>query len=256
MTDARLFNSVAADYAAVRPGYPDASFAFVIDTAGITCNARLLEVGVGTGQATVGFVERGFSVLGLEPGPALAAQARRRFGSNPQVVLHESTFEQWKPEGQKFGMLFSAQAYHWVDPEIGTAKPLEVLDDRGWVALMWNIPVSRGDSTLRSAIHRAYQRHAPALAGPRSGGADSAATRVARRFAESGTYETAVQNRVAWARTCTAAEYVRLLGTFSDHLALPSASRIALLDEVFDLVDAAGGFEMTYDTCCSMYQRI
>jgi trans-aconitate methyltransferase len=145
------FDAIAAEYAASRPGYPDAAFDFVVGTACLPPEAVLLEVGVGTGQATVGLADRGFTVVGLEPGAAMVAEARRRLSAYPRVEIRESSFEDWDPQGRRFHMLVSAQAYHWIDPALGTNKPLEVLCPRGWVALMWNVP-GRGRS--RTCIPR------------------------------------------------------------------------------------------------------
>lgn len=51
----------------------------------------VLDIGCGTGFHLPRFAERAASVIGVEPHPDLAALARRRTRSLPQVVVHEGT---------------------------------------------------------------------------------------------------------------------------------------------------------------------
>ena len=74
------FESIAGHYHAARPGYPDELFDELAAAAGLSPTARLLEVGCGTGKATIPLAERGFEITALELGPQLAAAARRKIG--------------------------------------------------------------------------------------------------------------------------------------------------------------------------------
>ena len=243
---AASFNTVAQQYASVRPGYPEALFDFVIAHCGLRPADRLLEVGTGTGQATRGFAARGFEVLGLEPGAALAQEARHALASYPGVQIEEATFEHWEPAGRGFPLLFSAQAFHWVDPEIGLQKPPEVLEPGGHLALFWNLPL-RMESPLRAAIDRAYQDHAPALAWKGRGNSTRAVDEVISRFDASPLYTRALFQAFPWTKRYDADQYVQLLGTFSDHIALPPAQRSALLGQVRAAIASAGG---TIESAC------
>jgi 2-polyprenyl-3-methyl-5-hydroxy-6-metoxy-1,4-benzoquinol methylase len=69
-------DEVALLYDAVRPGYPEALFDDVVALSGIPPGGRILEVGCGTGQATVPFARRGYRILCVELGENLAAVAR------------------------------------------------------------------------------------------------------------------------------------------------------------------------------------
>jgi len=54
-----VFDEAAELYDAVRPGYPDELFDDVAKLTGLGAGAKVVEVGCGTGQAPVGFAERG-----------------------------------------------------------------------------------------------------------------------------------------------------------------------------------------------------
>lgn len=249
----RSFNAVAQQYAAVRPGYPEALFDFVVAQCGLRPADRLLEVGTGTGQATRGFAARGFQVLGLEPGAALAKGARLALAAFPGVLIEETTFERWEPAGRRYPLLFSAQAFHWVDPEIGLQKPSAVLEPGAHLALFWNLPL-RVESPLRAAIDRAYQAHAPALAWKGRASSTRAVDEVVSRFDASPSYRRAGFQSFSWAKTYDTDQYGELLGTFSDHIALPPEQRGELLAEIRGAIASAGGtIESAYETQCFLF---
>jgi SAM-dependent methyltransferase len=100
---------------------------------GVQPGARVLEVGAGCGQLTVGLLEAGFDVVALEPGAALRAHAESRA---PAATFVPLVFEDLG-SGQRFDAVYSANAFHWVDPEIGYAK---VADLAGAFVSMWNTP--------------------------------------------------------------------------------------------------------------------
>jgi 16S rRNA A1518/A1519 N6-dimethyltransferase RsmA/KsgA/DIM1 with predicted DNA glycosylase/AP lyase activity len=71
------FDGAALLYDEVRPGYPEELFDDVVSLSGIPAGGRILEVGCGTGQATVPFARRGYRILCVELGENLAAVARK-----------------------------------------------------------------------------------------------------------------------------------------------------------------------------------
>src|SRR4051812_3647185 len=87
------FDAQAERYDAARPSYPEALAADVL-ARGVR---RTLEVGAGTGKATVLFARRGASIVALEPGAKLAAVLRRNV-AGLDVAVHETTFEAFVPE--------------------------------------------------------------------------------------------------------------------------------------------------------------
>jgi protein-L-isoaspartate O-methyltransferase len=67
------FNQAAELYDRARPGYPPALFDDLAERAGIGPGCRVLEIGPGTGQATLPLAERGCQVVAVELGAELAA---------------------------------------------------------------------------------------------------------------------------------------------------------------------------------------
>jgi SAM-dependent methyltransferase len=132
---AATFDQAAADYDRTRPVCPPALFDDLLAVTGLAPGDRVVEIGPGTGQATVPLAERGLAVTGVGPGEALAAIARRRLAGFPNAHVVTSTFEAWEPEGGPFDAVVAVNCLHWVDPALRYRKPAEVLRDGGHLAV-------------------------------------------------------------------------------------------------------------------------
>ncbi len=107
-----VFGAVAATYDEVRPGYPAALAASVVDHHG-GAPARIVEVGAGTGKGTEVLHRIGAPLTCIEPDPGMAAVLRTRF---PDVTVHAGRFEDWAPPPGGVPLLACAMAWHWLDP--------------------------------------------------------------------------------------------------------------------------------------------
>lgn len=117
------FDAVAEDYQRVRPTYPAEVFDDLVALARLSPGARLLEVGCGTGQATLPLAERGFNIVAVELGERMASLTRRRAVGFPAVHVLRGAFEDWEPAGaDEFDAVVSFAAFHWVDPRLRYAK--------------------------------------------------------------------------------------------------------------------------------------
>jgi SAM-dependent methyltransferase len=228
----RRFGTVAATYDRVRPGTPpelvDAVLARAFPAG--TPLGRAVEVGAGTGLATQAFAARGVDVTCYEPDPAMAAVLRDRFADRPGVHVVPDRFENARDGG--FGLLFSAQAWHWIDPAVRWDRAADVLAPGGTLALFWNHD-HVADDVVRAAAADVHGRYTTDV---RDGGRldetaignEPPATELRQdpRFTD-------VAHRVfRWQRLLPRGEYVDLLGTFSPQLALDADQRRRLFDEL------------------------
>jgi SAM-dependent methyltransferase len=131
--------------------------------ADVDPDAPVLEVGCGTGRATVPLARRGRSVLALEPNPAMTAVAARNLAPYPAVRIEGTSFEDWPVGGAPFGLLVAAPAWHWVSPAARVRKAADALTPGGVVALCWNRPQCSPDDPVRAALDTTYERLAPDL---------------------------------------------------------------------------------------------
>ena len=138
------FNTAATLYEEVRPGYPEELIQDVIDLSGLSNHSRILEIGCGTGKATRSFVERGYELVCLDIGADLIAVARERLKEFSNVSFVREAFEAWQPEN-KFDLIISATAFHWVDPKVRYVRASEVLESKGFLAVFSNQHVRKDE---------------------------------------------------------------------------------------------------------------
>lgn len=137
------FDAHAALYQRTRPVCPDALFDDLMALASLSDRSRVLEIGCGTGQATVPLAQRGLSVIALELGPHLARLARRNVASFAHVSVLNEAFETWDAGSDQFDAVLSVNAFHWIDSGVRFAKAAQLLRDGGSlciVATHWVIP--------------------------------------------------------------------------------------------------------------------
>jgi ubiquinone/menaquinone biosynthesis C-methylase UbiE len=133
-----VFDQVAADYDRVRPDYPEELVDAACVRAGLRRGSRVAEVGCGTGKLTAALLARGLDVDAVDPGAAMVAVARDRL-AGAAVRFHVVPFEQVELPAGAFGAVFSATAFHWVDPGVSWAKSARLLRPGGALALLTHV---------------------------------------------------------------------------------------------------------------------
>jgi SAM-dependent methyltransferase len=220
---AQIFGEAAGTYDAARPEYP----AEVIDLIVIDAPTSAVDVGCGTGKAARKVMERGVAVVGVEPDARMAAVARRH---GVDVVC--ATFEDWPPS--RHDCVFSAQAWHWVDPVRGAWKSAEVLPSGGRWAAIWN---REDDVQLTAVLTDAYTRWAPQLIEERHAASSREAALVEetwRGLEITDAFEPMHRHDIAWTEELSVAKLVDRLSTSSGHLLLPADVANRLHDRVAD----------------------
>lgn len=130
-----LFDSAAEEYDRARPDYPDQLIDAACSAAGLAGGSHVVEVGCGTGKLTAALAERGLRVEAVDPGRELVEIARRRVGS-ASVRFHLDRFEDVALPAGAFDAVFSAAAFHWIDPAVGWSKAARLLRPGGVLALL------------------------------------------------------------------------------------------------------------------------
>jgi SAM-dependent methyltransferase len=221
------FGSVAEQYDRARPSYPAAVFDDLAEIAGLDAGARVVEVGPGTGKATVDLVRRGYAVTGVELSPDLAEVARRS-APGAQIVVAE--FERWQPETAGFDTIVATAAYHWIDPEHRYAKPLALLKPGGALAVVHGRHVlPAGGDPFWAEAQEDYDAVVPHPDNAPPPPPEKIADEWGDEFRDSAVFDRVEERRHLQALVYTADEYVDLLGTFSENIALPPEQR----DELF-----------------------
>jgi ubiquinone/menaquinone biosynthesis C-methylase UbiE len=133
---AQVFDDVAEEYDRERRGYPDQLIDAACERGGLRVGDAIVEVGCGTGLLTAGLLSRGLRVDAVDPGSNMIRLARRRVGEGAAVRFHQGRFEDVALPADAFAAVFSATAFHWVDPEVGWARAAGLLAPGGMLALL------------------------------------------------------------------------------------------------------------------------
>ncbi|UXY17944.1 class I SAM-dependent methyltransferase [Streptomyces cynarae] len=243
----RTFDEDAELYDRARPGYPPELYDDLADLAGARPGSRVLEVGCGTGQATVPLAERGCRITAVEAGPHMAAVARRNLAGTPAVEVVTADFESWPLPEEPFDAVVSATAFHWIDPAVRTAQAADALRPGGALAVVRSQHVRGGTEEFFIEVQRCYERFdpdtPPGLRPPAA--ADIDGSDHAEEVARSGRFGPTVFRRYERDLTYTTSDYLDLLRTYSGHRALPEAARNGLLECIAGLIDGRFGGRVT-----------
>lgn len=219
------FDTVARLYDEVRPGYPDAIIDAIVARSRLPVKGRILEIGCGTGQITRPFAERGYAILALELGPALAALATEHLRPHPLVRVMPIAFEDWPVEREAFDLVLSAQAFHWIEPAFGLATAAEALTPQGAIALVWHLDRSE-HTDFYQATQPLYERFLPSDA--QRAHVDPLEQRAMPyhdALGESRLFTGLTTVHHHWQRVYTGPQFLKLLQTFSNHQALPEPTK-------------------------------
>lgn len=162
-TGAIVFNEIAAEYDRHRPAYPDELIDHACGIAGVEPGDAVLEIGCGTGQLTSSLVDRGLGVVAVEPGRRLAALAKRNLEGAGEVEFVDARFEDVHLPSSHFRAVFSAAAFHWIDPDVAWEKAARVLAPGGTLALIQYCGL-QGETDDQAPLLAALRRIAPELA--------------------------------------------------------------------------------------------
>lgn len=238
--ESQRFDGVANLYDTYRPSYPNELIEDIIAISGIQPEGNILEIGSGTGKATLLFARRGYTILCLEPGQNLIDVAAKNLAPYPRVSFVRSRFEEWSNDQAKFDLVISAQAFHWVPEEVRYEKTANTIKRQGYLATFWNMyPGMNGK--IRQDLDSVYRKRAPELINLETPYKKLIEAR-ANALHETPFFESVVVKAYPWSVRYETNEYLGLLNTYSDHLSLSKQKRGALFEDIAEVIEKNGGF--------------
>lgn len=226
------FDQAADLYQDARPDYPERLFDRLLAVTGLAPGDQVLEIGAGPGKATLPLARRRLRVTALEPGPALAARARANLADHPVEVI-QARFEDWEGQPGRYAAVVAATAWHWVDPELRYRLAARALRQDGHLVI-WSaehIFPPDGDPFFEE-IQQVYDDLGEGLP---EGAPQPAPGQLPERTTEieaSRLFEVVAVEHVDWTVDYDAEAYIRLLRTFSGHIAMAPERRDRLFAEI------------------------
>jgi len=249
------FDDIVEKYDRVRPEYPDELIEDIFKYSGSETSKRALEIGAGTGKATVPFLDAGYEVTSVEIGANMADFLAERFKGYGGFDVITSTFEDAILEENCYDLIYAASAFHWVDPEIGCPKAFRLLKSGGVIALLrynFNYIPPDGEE-LSEEIHAVYEKHlysyytwrdrSDIKKMTKKGFEENPQTLTGYGFKDLSVYgfKDVSMNFYEARRTYSADEWIVLLNTLANHRNLPDCNRTALYAGIKEAIQKHGG---------------
>ena len=255
------FEEVPELYERARPTYPAQLFDDLTALAQLPEAAHIVEIGCGTGQATIPLAKRGYQITCIELGEQLAAVARRKLSMFPAVEVITANFETWAPPHAEFDALVAFTAFHWIDPELRYEKSASLLREGGSLAVVatQHVLPPEGDSFF-AEVQEDYEAVVPDDEKTKAGGPrhPDAVGDLGDEIEASDFFRNIGVRRYLWDVTYTADEYVAVLSTYSGHRALDDATRSRLYDRIRRRIEGRpeAGVRKTYLATLNVAHRL
>jgi len=246
------FDTVASTYEKLRPGYVPELYRKVFQYIPIDENSNAVEIGSGGGQATGPVLATGCRLTAVEYGEKFSALLKEKFKAYPDFSVITGKFEDTELPREAYDLVFSASAFHWVPEKVGYEKVFSILKSGGAFARFANHPYrNKGNPALAEEIDDLYDAYYNKFHNKKR--------EVLKEYTEAEAEERAwiaakygftdIQYALFYRqRAFSAKEYVMLLGTYSDHIAMEESVRKAFFAKIEEAINDHGGTMTVYDT--------
>ena len=149
-------------------------------------------------------------------------------------------------------MIYSASAFHWIPEEIGYKKVFDMLKNGGVFARFANHPYrDKSKPALSEEMDRIYAEYYYKYHNKKQETLIEYSEAQARNralIAEKYGFKDIQYKLFYRTRTFSAKEYIMLLGTYSDHIAIEETIRNEFFSKIEDAINRHGGEITIYDT--------
>jgi SAM-dependent methyltransferase len=222
-------------------------------------HSRLLEIGCGSGIATTAFAGYQCPILCVEPNPDFCEIAKRNCKQFQQVVINQSSFEEWPLELSAFDMVVSASAFHWVQPEVGYPKVANALRDNGYFVLLWNKEPQPTSDVCQLLAESYRQLDLSSLGQFETGEKRQLMLKALVQPAiESRLFKEVDFRQITVDIRYTAEDYLLLLSSYSPYLSLEEPRRNNLFEMLRRKIndDLMGTIELSYISAANIFQKM
>jgi SAM-dependent methyltransferase len=130
-----VFDEVAEPYASYRPDYPPGLYDGIERLVGSLAAQVVIDVGAGTGIASLALRARGAQVISIDPSATMLGVLRRH--SKGKVAVARG--ERLPIVTASADVITYAQAWHWVDFDRAIVEAGRCLRPGGWLLCWWNV---------------------------------------------------------------------------------------------------------------------
>ena len=246
------FDTAVSNYDKMRPGYVDELYQAIFKYIPIDGNSNVAEVGSGSGQATLPVLKTGCKLTAVEYGENFSELLKNKFKDFPKFSVVTGKFEEVSLDEGVFDLVFSATAFHWVPEKEGYEKVYRMLKKGGAFARFANRPRNcQNEPELGREIQELYNDYYNKQHNIKSGTKKWFTEEDAKAISlipEKYGFTDIKYFLFYRERVFTASEYTKLLGTYSDHIAIEESIRKVFFSKIEDAINRHGGTITISDT--------
>lgn len=204
----------------------------MISVVKLKTSSKILEIGSGTGKATLPFVELGSSIVCVDVNKEQINEAIENLSKYKNIRYICGSFEEVKLPQNSFDLIFAAQAWHWINPEVGYTKVERLLKNNGAFAIIWKLQ-DRNRSKLVREMGELYTKHCP----KRNTYKTHSVRHVSKEIGPIKAFSLVTLKEYTTKRNYTKKELIGLAGTYSSVANLKESKRQVLFDRLSDLLE-------------------
>lgn len=163
MDAAKKFNGRAQDYTQGRPDYSPGLIECLYERYGFGEDSVIADIGSGTGKFARHLLEKGSTVLCVEPNNDMRLTAEKELSVYPHFRSVKGGAEDTTLKTDSVDFITTAQAFHWFDVQKFKAECSRILRSGGKSVLIWNIRDMNAD--LNRELFEIYTKFCPDFKG-------------------------------------------------------------------------------------------
>jgi len=241
------FNTVAAEYDKWSPTYIQPLYDDLLAYQPINPASHVLEIGIGTGQATAPILKTGCTLTAVELGDQLAELSRQKFAEYQSFSVVNTAFQNYECAENTFNLIYSARAFHWIPEDIGYPKVYAMLKSGGaFVRFAGHPNYSKEQGELNAEIQKVYEEYMP-YSKPSPQFTEEDAKRKSDIAGKYGFVDISFKLYFR-TRTYNSDEYASLISVYSNHIVLEEGKKACFYNGIRSAIRKHGGTITLMDT--------
>ena len=179
MNNTNRFSGLANHYDASRPSYSDELFECLFHKYSLHEHSIVADIGAGTGKFAKQLLDRGCTVICVEPNADMRRIAEQTLRDYPNATVIDGSDSNTNVADHSVDFVSVAQAFHWFDADSFQRECQRILKPNGKVLLVWNMRDM--EAAVNKANFEVFKKYCPNFYGF-SGGAKTEEAHILNFF--------------------------------------------------------------------------
>jgi SAM-dependent methyltransferase len=143
-----IFNGLALEYDAYRPGYPNAAIEFLVKLGGLDKTNTIADIGTGTGRLSLALAPHVRLLYAVDTADMMLDQLQENIKHAGLSNIHtiEAPGERTGLQPQSLDFVVLSQVFHWMDHAKALKEMHRILKPGRAVAILWNEVTNNADA--------------------------------------------------------------------------------------------------------------